>query len=67
MTDVTHDKQGRPLFSEPKAAALKESFFRAVCLMERLRSDCPWDREQTEESMAPHLLEEAYEALGGDG
>lgn len=24
---------------------------------------CPWDREQTHESLRPHLLEEAYEAL----
>lgn len=24
---------------------------------------CPWDREQTHDSLRPHLLEEAYEAL----
>ncbi len=24
---------------------------------------CPWDRQQTHESLRPHLLEEAYEAL----
>lgn len=24
---------------------------------------CPWDREQTHESLRPHLLEESYEAL----
>jgi tetrapyrrole methylase family protein/MazG family protein len=29
----------------------------------RLRSECPWDREQTHHSLAAHLLEEAYEAL----
>jgi tetrapyrrole methylase family protein/MazG family protein/ATP diphosphatase len=31
----------------------------------RLRepAGCPWDREQTERSMAPHLLEETYEAI----
>ena len=23
---------------------------------------CPWDREQTHESLRPHLIEEAYEA-----
>lgn len=36
-----------------------------VQLMERLRSPegCPWDREQTYETLAPMLLEEAYEAF----
>lgn len=29
----------------------------------RAPGGCPWDREQTEVSMAPHLLEEAYEAI----
>ena len=34
-------------------------------LMQRLRSPdgCPWDREQTYASLAPMLLEEAYEAF----
>jgi MazG family protein len=30
-------------------------------LAERLRRDCPWDREQTERSIVPHTVEEAYE------
>lgn len=36
-----------------------------VATMDRLRSPggCPWDREQTHVSLAPHLLEEAYEAV----
>ncbi len=29
----------------------------------RAPEGCPWDREQTLESMQPHLLEEAYEVL----
>src|SRR4029079_15257916 len=38
-----------------------------VALMARLRSPegCPWDREQTYATLAPMLLEEAYEALEG--
>jgi tetrapyrrole methylase family protein/MazG family protein len=34
-------------------------------IVERLRAPdgCPWDREQTHQSLRPHLLEEAYEAL----
>jgi MazG family protein len=39
-------------------------------LTERLRRDCPWDREQTERTIVPHTVEEAYEvadaALAGD-
>src|SRR2546425_10488251 len=39
-------------------------------LTERLRRECPWDREQTERTIVPHTVEEAYEvadaALGGD-
>jgi tetrapyrrole methylase family protein/MazG family protein len=34
-------------------------------LVERLRSDngCPWDKEQTRETLKPMLIEEAYEVL----
>jgi XTP/dITP diphosphohydrolase len=34
-----------------------------VGVMDTLRTACPWDRRQTHESLAPHLLEEPYEAL----
>ena len=36
-----------------------------ITLMDRLRSPngCPWDREQTYATLAPMLLEEAYEAF----
>ncbi len=30
-------------------------------LTERLRRDCPWDREQTTKTIVPHTVEEAYE------
>lgn len=41
------------------------SFTDLVALMSRLRSPegCPWDREQTYATLAPMLLEEAYEAF----
>ena len=39
-------------------------------LTRRLRRECPWDREQTELTIVPHTVEEAYEvadaALSGD-
>ncbi|HXL93210.1 MAG TPA: MazG family protein [Streptosporangiaceae bacterium] len=34
-----------------------------VATMERLRAECPWDAQQTHLTLAPHLLEEPYEAL----
>jgi XTP/dITP diphosphohydrolase len=36
-----------------------------VATMDRLRSPggCPWDAQQTHDSLAPYLLEEAYEAF----
>ncbi len=34
-----------------------------IDVMARLRRECPWDARQTHESLAPHLLEESYEAL----
>ena len=41
-----------------------------VTVMDRLRRECPWDREQTHRSLARYLLEETYETLealeGGD-
>jgi XTP/dITP diphosphohydrolase len=33
-----------------------------VSIMDTLRVSCPWDREQTHESLLRYLLEEAYEA-----
>lgn len=38
-------------------------------VVHRLRAPggCPWDREQTHESLVPHLLEEAYEAAEAIG
>jgi XTP/dITP diphosphohydrolase len=34
-----------------------------LAVMARLRRECPWDAQQTHQSLAPHLLEETYEAL----
>jgi MazG family protein len=42
-----------------------EKFERAVEIMARLRAPggCPWDREQTFDSIKPYTLEETYEVL----
>lgn len=50
----------------------KYSFEDLLRVMEELRKKCPWDREQTHESLKKYLIEEAYEVLeaideGDDG
>jgi uncharacterized protein YabN with tetrapyrrole methylase and pyrophosphatase domain len=49
---------------------LSEALIDLQALTERLRRECPWDREQTERTIVPHTVEEAYEvadaALAGD-
>ena len=39
------------------------SLDRALALVRFLRQECPWDREQTAESLIPHLLEETHEVV----
>jgi MazG family protein len=49
---------------------LEQALLELQRLTERLRRDCPWDREQTAQTIVPHTVEEAYEvadaALAGD-
>jgi len=50
--------------------SLAEALVELQELTERLRRECPWDREQTTRTIVPHTVEEAYEvadaALAGD-
>jgi uncharacterized protein YabN with tetrapyrrole methylase and pyrophosphatase domain len=41
--------------------SLGEALLDLQRLTERLRRDCPWDREQTAATIVPHTVEEAYE------
>src|SRR5436853_6693990 len=41
--------------------SLAEALLDLQELTERLRRECPWDREQTERTIVPHTVEEAYE------
>ena len=56
-----------PLRCDTKTCMPKtgEKFERAVEIMARLRGPggCPWDREQTFDSIKPYTLEETYEVL----
>jgi XTP/dITP diphosphohydrolase/tetrapyrrole methylase family protein/MazG family protein/ATP diphosphatase len=48
---------------------LEQALLELQRLTERLRRECPWDREQTERSIVPHTVEEyevADAALAGD-
>src|SRR5437867_1922277 len=47
------------------AAPAGEAFAKLVEVMARLRAPdgCPWDREQTHQTLARHLLEETHEVL----
>jgi MazG family protein len=51
--------------AESSATITGEEFAEFVELISRLRAPggCPWDREQTHESLKPMMLEEAYEVV----
>lgn len=48
-------------FTEQPAAV--EAYADFVAIVRQLRRDCPWDREQTHESVKHLLIEEAYETV----
>ena len=48
-----------PQLSEPVAGA----FVQFDELVRRLRAECPWDAEQTHDSLRRYLIEESYEVL----
>ena len=51
-----------PLVPLPPGSS-HHSFDDLVEIMARLRSGCPWDREQTHASLVPYLIEETYEVV----
>jgi MazG family protein len=53
------------IYSSSRMSTTGERFERAIAIMERLRAPggCPWDREQTFDSIKPYTLEETYEVL----
>jgi XTP/dITP diphosphohydrolase len=68
-TDGTQAPEADEVIGPPPGTALLD----AVAVMDRLRSPggCPWDAEQTHESLLPYLIEECYELYqaieDGDG
>lgn len=57
------DDGQNPLFSAEREQAVKEAFFDAVCLMVKLRANCPWDAKQSPQSLKRYVVEEAYEVV----
>jgi tetrapyrrole methylase family protein/MazG family protein len=49
----------------PKDLENKKDFYDLISIIDRLRSEdgCPWDREQTHESLKKALIEESYEVI----
>ena len=66
---VAEDKIYEQTFAEP--ANRLEAYADFIAIVKQLRRDCPWDREQTHESVKHLLIEEAYEVVdaidAGDG
>lgn len=61
-----------PLQIDPAHAGFRTSLFvdsdpggliGAIQVMRRLREECPWDREQTHQSLVKNLIEESYELI----
>ncbi len=52
------DKVSRP---DPDRAAKLDAFDRLLTLMDELRDNCPWDKEQTWQSLRHLTIEETYE------
>jgi tetrapyrrole methylase family protein/MazG family protein len=51
------------LYVPPLEAGTSFEAFQEIVAHLRAPNGCPWDREQTHESLRTHLLEESYEAL----
>jgi len=61
MKNKENTKRAVPIADNPNdPISLFKNFVEIVKI---LRTDCPWDRKQTNESIAPLLIEEAYETI----
>lgn len=62
MAAAHHPASPAPL---ERPAEVPEYFLHLLALMDHLRSEqgCPWDRQQTPQSLIPYLLEETYEVI----
>ena len=49
--------------SIPTSITLSSAFLEFVAIVSRLRLECPWDKEQTHETLRAPLLEETHEVI----
>ena len=52
-----------PLPGSDHAEQTRGNLDRSLAMMRFLRANCPWDAEQTHESLVPYLLEESHEVV----
>jgi XTP/dITP diphosphohydrolase/tetrapyrrole methylase family protein/MazG family protein len=60
-SSTAEEKIYEEAFAEP--ADRLEAYADFIAIVKQLRRDCPWDREQTHESVKHLLIEEAYEVV----
>ena len=63
MSDFPYAVADLGLTAADRAAAHPELFADFVAIVRRLRRDCPWDREQTHDSVKHLTIEEAFELV----
>ena len=63
MTPFPYDPADLGLTDADRAAAHAGLFADFVAIVRRLRRDCPWDREQTHDSVKHLTIEEAFEMV----
>ena len=51
------------IYIEQIPAAPGPALIELYDIIARLRNECPWDKEQTHQSLAAHLIEESYEVV----
>jgi len=61
--DFGVNQKGEPIHDPSYLLRLRDGFAGLACVMTRLRSECPWDRVQTPETLKKYVLEEAYEVI----
>ena len=62
-TPFPYDVAALGLSDDDRAAAHAELYADFVAIVRRLRRECPWDREQTHDSVKHLTIEEAYEMV----
>lgn len=62
---MPHPDSATPDLNQSDTSDASQKFARLIEIMARLRAPggCPWDREQTFDSIKPYLLEETYEVM----